>query len=195
MRKATIERKTNETEIKLKINLDGSGQYDIKTGIPFFDHMLTQVAVHGLFDLEIKAEGDLVVDQHHTIEDVALALGQAFQEALGDKAGVERVGQALVPMDEALSQVVVDLSGRPYLVFDAQWDDPRVADIPITLVEHFFYSFSMSSKTTLHARVLYGRDNHHKVEGLFKAFARALKMSAAFDPRRRGQIPSSKGVL
>ena len=195
MRKATIEKKTNETEIKLKINLDGSGQYEINTGIPFFDHMLTQVAVHGLFDLEIKVEGDLAVDQHHSIEDAALALGQAFQEALGDKAGIERVGQALVPMDEALCQVVVDLSGRPYLVFDAQWDDPRVADIPITLVEHFFYSFSMSSKSTLHARVLYGRDNHHKVEGLFKAFGRALKMAAGFDPRRQGQIPSSKGVL
>lgn len=195
MRKATIERKTNETEIKLKINLDGSGQYDINTGIPFFDHMLTQVAVHGLFNLEIKVEGDLAVDQHHTIEDTALALGQAFQEALGDKAGIERVGQAMVPMDEALCQVIADLSGRPYLVFDAQWDDPRVDDIPITLVEHFFYAFSMTSKSTLHTRVLYGRDNHHKVEGLFKAFARALKMAVGFDPRRQDQIPSSKGVL
>lgn len=195
MRKATIERKTNETEIKLIINLDGSGQYDIKTGIPFFDHMLTQIAVHGLFDLEIKAKGDLVVDQHHTIEDVALALGMAFQEALGDKAGIERVGLALVPMDEALCQVVLDFSGRPYLVFDAEWNDPRVADIPITLIEHFFTSFSMTSKTTLHARVLYGRDNHHKVEGLFKAFARALRMAAAIDPHRQDQIPSSKGVL
>lgn len=195
MRKATIERKTNETEIKLKINLDGSGQYDINTGIPFFDHMLTQVAVHGLFDLEIKADGDLAVDQHHTIEDTALTLSQAFLEALGNKAGIERVGQALVPMDEALCQVVVDLSGRPYLVFDAEWNDPRVADIPITLVEHFFYSFSMTSKSTLHARVLYGRDNHHKVEGLFKAFGRALKMAVAFDPRRQDRVPSSKGVL
>ena len=195
MRKATIDRKTNETEIKLIINLDGSGQYKINTGIPFFDHMLTQVAVHGLFDLEIKVEGDLAVDQHHTIEDTALALGQAFQEALGDKAGIERVGQSLVPMDEALCQVIADLSGRPYLVFDAQWDDPRVADIPITLVEHFFYAFSMTSKSTLHTRVLYGRDNHHKVEGLFKAFGRALKLASTIDPRRRDQVPSSKGVL
>jgi len=195
MRKATITRNTNETDIKLMINLDGSGLNNINTGIPFFDHMLTQVAIHGLFDLEIDAKGDLEIDQHHTIEDVALALGQGVQEALGDKAGIERVGEALVPMDETLCQVVLDLSGRPYLVYDAQWDDPRVADFPVTLVEHFFYSFSMTSKTTLHAWVLYGRDNHHKVEGLFKAFARALKKAVALDPRRQDQIPSSKGVL
>jgi imidazoleglycerol-phosphate dehydratase len=195
MRQAIITRKTNETDIKLKINLDGSGLYNINTGIPFFDHMLTQVAIHGLFDVEIDVKGDLEIDQHHTIEDVALALGQGFQEALGDKAGIERVGEALVPMDESLCQVVLDLSGRPYLVYDAQWDDPRVADFPVPLVEHFFYSFSMTSKTTLHARVLYGRDNHHKVEGLFKAFARALKKAVALDPRRQDQIPSSKGVL
>ena len=195
MRKATITRKTNETDIKLIINLDGSGLYNINTGIPFFDHMLTQVAIHGLLDLEIDVKGDLEIDQHHTIEDVALALGQGFQEALGDKAGIERVGEALVPMDDSLCQVVLDLSGRPYLVYDAQWDDPRVSDFPVTLVEHFFYSFSMTSKTTLHAQVLYGRDNHHKVEGLFKAFARALKKAVALDPRRQDQIPSSKGVL
>jgi imidazoleglycerol-phosphate dehydratase len=195
MRKATVTRKTNETDIKLIINLDGSGLNNINTGIPFFDHMLTQIAIHGLFDLEIDAKGDREVDQHHTIEDVALALGQGFREALGDKAGIERVGEALVPMDETLCQVVLDLSGRPYLVYDAQWDDPRVADFPVPLVEHFFYSFSMTSKTTLHARVLYGRDNHHKVEGLFKAFARAMKKAVALDPRRQDQIPSSKGVL
>jgi len=195
MRKATIERRTNETEIKLGINLDGSGQHAVNTGIPFFDHMLTQIAVHGLFDLEIDAQGDLSVDPHHTIEDVAIALGMGFQEALADKAGIERMGQALVPMDEALCQVVVDLSGRPYLVFKAEWQDPRVADIPVTLVEHFFYSFSMMAKVTLHAQVLYGRDNHHKVEGLVKAFGRALKAAVALDPRRMGQLPSSKGVL
>ncbi len=195
MRKAMIERKTNETEIKLKINLDGCGQHAINTGIPFFDHMLTQIAVHGLFDLEIDAQGDLSVDPHHTIEDVALALGLGFLQALGEKIGIERMGQALVPMDEALCQVVVDFSGRPYLVFEAAWLDPRVADIPVTLVEHFFYSFSMTAKATLHAQVLYGRDNHHKVEGLFKAFGRALKVAVVLDPRRGDQIPSSKGVL
>jgi imidazoleglycerol-phosphate dehydratase len=195
MRKATIDRRTNETHIKLGINLDGSGQHAINTGIPFFDHMLTQIAVHGLFDLEIDARDDLSVDTHHIIEDVALALGLGFQQALGEKIGIERMGQALVPMDEALCQVVVDFSGRPYLVFDAEWQDPRVADIPVTLVEHFFYSFSMMAKATLHAQVLYGRDNHHKVEGLFKAFGRALKSAVALDPRRGDQIPSSKGVL
>ncbi len=195
MRKANITRKTNETVINLKINLDGSGQFDINTGIPFFDHMLTQVALHGLFDLAIDAKGDLEVDQHHTIEDVALALGQGFAEALSDKAGIVRMGEALVPMDESLCQVVVDLSGRPYLVYDAEWIDTRVGGFPVTLVEHFFYSFSMTSKSTLHARVLYGRDNHHKVEGLFKAFGRALNKAVSLDPRRQGQIPSSKGVL
>jgi imidazoleglycerol-phosphate dehydratase len=195
MRSATIERRTTETEIKLKLNLDGSGQHAISTGIPFFDHMLTQVAVHGLLDLEIRASGDLTVDAHHTIEDVALVLGEAFQQALADKAGIERMGAALVPMDESLCQVVLDLSGRPYLVFQADWQDPQVGGIPVTLVEHFFYSFSMTAKTTLHARVLYGRDNHHKVEALFKAFGRSLRMAVSMDPRRQGQIPSSKGVL
>ena len=195
MRKATIERKTNETEIKLNLNLDGSGRHAINTGVPFFDHMLTQIAVHGLFDLEIDAQGDLSVDPHHTIEDVALALGLGFKQALGEKIGIERMGQALVPMDEALCQVVVDFSGRPYLVFNATWQDPRVADIPITLIEHFFYSFSMTARATLHAQVLYGKDNHHKVEGLFKAFGRGLKVAVALDPRRGNQIPSSKGVL
>ena len=195
MRKATIDRRTNETHIKLRINLDGNGQHAINTGIPFFDHMLTQIAVHGLLNLEIDARGDLSVDTHHTVEDVALALGLGFQQALGEKIGIERMGQALVPMDEALCQVVVDFSGRPYLVFDAEWQDPRVADIPVTLVEHFFYSFSMMAKATLHAQVLYGKDNHHKVEGLFKAFGRALKSAVALDLRRGDQIPSSKGVL
>ena len=195
MREAVIERKTNETEIKLKTNLDGSGQHSIDTGIPFFDHMLGQVAVHGLFDLEIDARGDLAVDPHHTIEDVALALGEGFAQALGDRRGIERMGQAMVPMDEALCRVVVDLSGRPYLVYHADWQDPMVANIPVTLIEHFFYAFSMTAKTNLHLAVLYGRDNHHKCEGLFKAFGRALKTAVALDPRRENRVPSSKGVL
>jgi imidazoleglycerol-phosphate dehydratase len=195
MRKASFERKTNETEIKLSINLDGIGQYEINTGIPFIDHMLAQVAVHGLFDLKVDALGDLAVDPHHTIEDTALALGQGFKQALVDKAGIVRVGQALVPMDESLCEVVVDLSGRPYLVFNAEWEDPRVSAIPVTLVEHFFYSFCITAKATLHTSVRYGRDNHHKVEGLFKAFGRALRMAVAIDPGRPDQIPSSKGVL
>ena len=195
MRTAKINRTTNETDIQLVLNLDGSGIYSIQTGIPFFDHMLTQLAVHGLFDIELNAQGDLDVDPHHTIEDVALALGQAFREALGDKGGIERMGQALVPMDESLSRVVVDFSGRPYLVYTAEWVDTRVANIPITLIEHFFYSLSVTARATLHAQVLYGRDNHHKVEGLFKALGRALKGAVALDPRRDKNIPSSKGIL
>jgi len=195
MRKAIVERKTNETEIKLKLNLDGTGKHIIDTGIPFFDHMLTQVAVHGLFDLEVEAKGDLAVDPHHTIEDVALTLGEGFAQALAGKKGIERMGEALVPMDESLCRVVIDFSGRPYLVYQADWQDPNVAGIPVTLIEHFFYSFSMMAKATMHVAVLYGRDNHHKTEGMFKAFSRALKSAAAMDPRREGQIPSSKGVL
>jgi imidazoleglycerol-phosphate dehydratase len=195
MRTAKIHRKTNETDIRLELNIDGTGRNTINTGLPFFDHMLVQLAVHGLFDITLDAKGDLDVDQHHTIEDVALALGQGFQEALGEKMGIERMGQAIVPMDESLCRVVVDFSGRPYLVINADWEDPRVADIPVTLIEHFFYSFSVTARATLHAQVLYGKDNHHKVEGLFKAFGRALKGAVALDPRRENSIPSSKGVL
>lgn len=195
MRQATIRRKTFETDIQLKLNLDGSGKHNIDTGIAFMDHMLTQIAVHGSFDLDIEAKGDLDVDQHHTIEDIGLALGQAVDKALGEKQGIERMGGALVPMDESLCRVVIDLSGRPYLVFIAEWQDPRVADIPVTLIQHFFYAFSMQAKTTLHAEIFYGSDNHHKTEALFKAFARALKSAVKFDPDRQNQIPSSKGLL
>ena len=195
MRTSRVERKTNETEISITLNLDGSGRHTVETGIAFFDHMLTQVAVHSLFDLNIKAVGDLAVDQHHVIEDVALALGEAFRKALGNKQGIERMGSAMVPMDESLCRVVVDLSGRPYLVFSGEWPDPYVANIPVSLIEHFFYSFSMKAEATLHAQVLYGRDNHHKTEALFKALGRALKGAVEFDPRRAEQVPSSKGVL
>lgn len=195
MRQSTIRRTTSETDIQLKLNLDGSGKHNIDTGIAFLDHMLTQISVHGLFDLELEAKGDLAVDQHHTIEDIGLALGQAFDKALGEKLGIERMGGALVPMDESLCRVVIDLSGRPYLVFIADWKDPRVADIPVSLIEHFFYSFCMQAKATIHAEVFYGSDNHHKTEALFKAFARALKGAVKYNPDRDNQIPSSKGVL
>jgi len=159
------------------------------------DHMLTQIAVHGLIDLEIDAQGDLAIDPHHTVEDTALTLGQAFAEALGGKAGIERVGQALVPMDESLCRVIVDVSGRPYLVFMGEWESPMVANIPVSLIEHFFYSFSMKAGVTLHVQIFYGRDNHHKTEALFKAFGRALRQAVQLDPRRSDLIPSSKGVL
>ena len=195
MRQATAERKTNETNIKISLNLDGSGNHSIQTGIGFFDHMLIQLAVHGLFDIEITAKGDLEVDRHHTVEDVALTLGQAFDQALGNREGIRRMGQAAVPMDEALCEVIVDLSGRPYLVFQADWLAPSVGDIPVTMVEHFFYSLSMTLKANIHAIIHYGRDDHHRAEGLFKALARSLSEAAEIDSRRVGAVPSSKGVL
>lgn len=195
MRNSQINRKTAETEINLKLNLAGSGLYQISTGIGFFDHMLTQIAVHGLFDLEISAVGDLQVDPHHTVEDCGLVLGSAFKDALGDKKGIFRTASAIVPMDEALGQVVVDFSGRPFSVIQAQWSSPLVGGLPTTLLEHFFQSFAVSSAANLHLRVLYGRDNHHMAEALFKAFARACAQAVQIDPRRAGSIPSSKGTL
>lgn len=195
MRQANFSRRTNETSIEVSVNLDGSGNNTIQTGIGFFDHMLTQIAVHGLFDIEITAQGDLEIDKHHTIEDVALTLGQAFAHALGDRKGIRRMGQAAVPMDEALCEVIVDLSGRPYSVFQGEWLSPNVGDIPVTLVEHFFYSLSMTLKANIHAKIRYGRDDHHKAEGLFKALARALSTAVQIDPRRADAVPSSKGVL
>ncbi|MDK2981500.1 MAG: imidazoleglycerol-phosphate dehydratase [Chloroflexota bacterium] len=195
MRTATIERKTNETDIFLKLDLDGQGKADIATGVGFFDHMLTQIAVHGLYDLQIKAKGDLEVDAHHLVEDCGLALGTAFRQALGDKAGIVRIASKLVPMDEALGQVVVDFSGRPYAVVQTAWTAPNVGSLPVSLVEHFFETFATAAACNLHVRVLYGRDNHHMAEALFKALARATAEAVQIDPRRGGAIPSSKGVL
>lgn len=195
MRTALIERKTKETEILVEVNLDGSGKYEIDTGIGFFDHMLIQIAVHGLFDLVIKAQGDLDIDAHHTVEDCGLALGSAFDQALGDKRGIVRIGSATVPMDEALGQVVVDLSGRPYAVIDAGWSSSMVGGLHTTLLEHFFESFASAAKVNLHVLVQYGRDNHHMAESLFKALARALGMAVKMDPRRNQNIPSSKESL
>jgi len=159
MRTAKIERNTKETEIRVEINLDGTGHHDINTGVGFFDHMLTQIAVHGLFDLVVKANGDLHIDPHHTVEDCGLALGAAFRQALGDKAGIVRTASAFVPMDEALAQVVIDFSGRPYTVLTTAWTAPMVGTLPTSLVEHFFESFASASLANLHAIVHYGRDN------------------------------------
>jgi len=195
MRSATVERKTNETDISLTLNLDGSGSYEIDTGIPFFDHMLAQVAVHGLFDITLKAQGDLAVDAHHTVEDCGLVLGAGFQQALGDKRGIQRMASCFVPMDEALGQAVIDFSGRPYAVIKAAWSYPMVANLPATLIEHFFASFAVASAANVHMIAHDGRDNHHIAEALFKAFGRALSEAVHIDPRRAGQIPSSKGVL
>ncbi|HRF49330.1 MAG TPA: imidazoleglycerol-phosphate dehydratase HisB [Anaerolineales bacterium] len=195
MRTATIHRKTNETEITLTLNVDGSGRHVIATGVGFLDHMLTHIAVHGLFDLEVAAQGDLHIDAHHTIEDTALVLGQAFAEALGDKRGLVRAGSAYMPMDEALAFAAVDLSGRPYAVIDATWQAPAIGQFPTSLVGHFIESLAATMKANLHARVLYGRDDHHKAEALFKALARALDQATALDPRRAGAVPSTKGTL
>jgi len=195
MRTAEISRQTNETQIEIKLDLDGTGKHDVATGVGFLDHMLTHLAVHGLFDLSVQAKGDLHIDSHHTVEDVALALGQAFDKALGDRKGIVRMGDSFAPMDETLAHVAIDLSGRPYAVIQAEWHTPYVGNIPTTLFPHFFESFAVTSRSNLHARVLYGRDDHHQAEALFKAWARAMDMATQMDPRRAGNIPSTKGTL
>jgi imidazoleglycerol-phosphate dehydratase len=195
MRTAEISRQTNETQITIKLELDGMGKHEISTGIGFFDHMLTHLAVHGLFDLSVRAQGDLEVDTHHTIEDVALALGQAFDRALGDRKGIFRMGDCFAPMDETLAHVAIDLSGRPYSAIQVEWLSPYIGPIPTTLFPHFFESFAVTSRSNLHARVLYSRDDHHQAEALFKAWARALDTATQIDPRRVGVIPSTKGKL
>ncbi len=195
MRTARIERKTKETDILVELNLDGAGQFEIDSGVGFLDHMLTEIAVHGLFDLVVMAKGDLHIDAHHTVEDCGLALGESFKQALGDKRGIFRTASATVPMDEALGQVVVDFSGRPYAVLNMAWTSPMVGGLHTTLLEHFFESFATASGANLHVIVHYGRDNHHMAESLFKAMARAMAKAVQIDPRRSGSIPSSKGVL
>lgn len=195
MRVTHIQRTTKETDINLRLNLDGEGSYQIQTGLPFLDHMLSHIAMHGLFDLELRAQGDLQVDPHHTVEDCALVLGQAFDQALGERQGIYRMASAYVPMDEALALVAIDLSGRPYAVVRADWHAPMVGQIPNSLWAHFFESFAITCRANLHVQVLYGRDDHHQVEALFKALGRALDGATQPDPRRSGQIPSTKGSL
>jgi imidazoleglycerol-phosphate dehydratase len=195
MRNAEIYRKTQETEIRLNLNLDGNGQYEIETGVGFLDHLLSHVAVHGLFDLTLQAQGDLHVDSHHTVEDCALALGAAFDQALSERRGIARMGSAYVPMDEALAFVAVDLSGRPYVVVQADWQAPSIGQLPTSLIPHMLESFAITARCNLHARVLYGRDDHHQAEALFKALGRALDAATRPDPRRTGRVPSTKGTL
>lgn len=193
-RTATVERKTKETKVRVTLNLDGTGMADIATGVPMLDHLLSHVAVHGLFDLEIRATGDLQIDAHHTVEDVAIVLGDALDRALGDKRGIVRMGHAYAPMDEALAFVAIDLSGRAYAVMDVEFSVPMIGAMPSSLVVHFFETLATHAKMNLHAKVLYGRDDHHKAEALFKAFGRALAMATATDPRRVG-VASTKGIL
>ncbi|MBB2166720.1 imidazoleglycerol-phosphate dehydratase HisB [Gluconacetobacter aggeris] len=194
-RTATIHRVTSETDITLRLNLDGTGQSRIATGIGFFDHMLTALARHGLFDLEIEAKGDLHIDFHHTTEDTGIALGQAFVRAIGDKRGIRRFGHALVPLDEALSEVVVDISGRPFLAWSVDFTRDKIGEMDTELFEEFFRAFAMSALLTLHVTQKAGRNCHHIAEASFKAAARALRMAAEPDPRAAGSIPSTKGVL
>lgn len=194
MREAEVVRETKETRISARLNLDGSGNADVTTGVAFFDHMLCHVARHGLFDLTVSAEGDLAVDAHHTVEDVGICLGKSFAKALGSPQGLVRFGHAVVPMDEALAEVAVDLSGRPFLAFQAKLPPTRVGEFDVELTEEFFRAFAMNSRCTLHVILRHGSNAHHCVEGMFKAFAKALAEAVAQDPRVEG-VPSTKGML
>jgi len=195
MRQAQVTRNTLETQISVKLNLDGSGKSKLATGIGFFDHMLDQVARHGMIDMEIEAKGDLHIDAHHTVEDVGITLGQAFAKALGDKKGVRRYGHAYVPLDEALSRVVVDLSGRPGLEYAVDYARGLVGEFDIDLVHEFFQGFANHALVTLHIDNFKGRNAHHPAETIFKAFGRALRMASEMDPRAAGALPSTKGSL
>ncbi|MFQ5569087.1 MAG: imidazoleglycerol-phosphate dehydratase HisB [Rhodothermales bacterium] len=193
-RTATLRRTTKETDVSVQLNLDGSGQYSNQTGVGFLDHMLDLFAKHGHFDLSITCSGDLHIDDHHTVEDISITLGQAVAEALGDKAHIARFGHAYVPMDEALARAVVDLSGRFYLHFDAAFERPTVGDLSTEMVRHFWYAFAEHARCTLHIGVLYGENTHHKIEALFKAVARALRVAVTRDPAQ-SRMPSTKGSL
>lgn len=191
---AEVSRKTGETDIKVKINLDGSGKSNIDTGIGFFDHMLTAFAKHGFFDLDVKVVGDLNVDGHHTVEDTAIVIGNAINKAVGDKKGIRRYGSMLLPMDETLAMCAIDLCGRPYFVMDAEFTAPMIGDFDTQLVSEFFYSMSYAAMMNLHLRIVTGSNEHHKVEAMFKAFAKALDEATSFDPRIT-DVLSTKGSL
>ncbi len=194
-RVATVLRKTAETDIALTLAIDGGGKSEISTGVPFFDHMLTLFAKHGLFDLTVKAKGDVEVDYHHTVEDVGLVLGQAFKEALGDKVGIKRYGFFLLPMDESLARIAVDVGGRPHLVYDANAPTMFVRDFNIILVKEFCRAFSNALGANLHVQLIYGEEPHHVAEAIFKCLARALDMATQIEPRAADQLPSTKGKI
>ena len=195
MRTGRIARKTKETDILAEINLDGTGAYDVSTGIGFLDHMIEQFSRHSLIDVTLKVNGDLHVDQHHTTEDSALALGQAISEALGDKGGIGRYGSAFSPMDETLTRVALDISGRPFLVWNAAFTQERLGEMDTELIEHWFHSIAQAVGITLHIELLYGANNHHICESIFKGFARAMREAVEVDPRKGGAVPSTKGQL
>lgn len=194
VRTALVHRKTKETDIELSVTLEGSGNADVDTGVGFFDHMLTHIARHGLFDISVKARGDLHIDAHHTVEDVGICLGKAFLEAIGEGVGLTRYGHAVVPMDEALAEAAVDFSGRPFLVFGADLPDGRVGEFDVALTEEFMRAFAMNSRMTLHIVLRRGTNAHHCIEGIFKAVARALREAVSLDSRVQG-VPSTKGML
>jgi imidazoleglycerol-phosphate dehydratase len=195
MRKAQIKRETAETRIEIGIDLDGEGRADIATGIGFLDHMLTLLARHAMIDMLIRAEGDTHIDDHHTAEDVGIALGQAVREALGNKAGITRYADCLLPMDETLSRLALDISGRPFLVFKAEFPTQKIGTFDSELVREWFQAFAMNAGVTLHAECLYGANSHHIAESLFKGLARVLRMAVAIDPRAASRVPSTKGTL
>jgi imidazoleglycerol-phosphate dehydratase len=194
-RTAEISRKTKETDITVKVDLDGNGTYDIDTGIGFFDHMLSALSKHSGINMDIKCKGDLVVDAHHSVEDVGIVLGQAVCKALGDKVGIRRFGSCAVPMDEALGKAIIDISGRPFIVFDAEFSGDKCGEMDTQLFEEFFRSFAFNAGMTLHISAPYGANDHHKAEAMFKALARALRQATETDPRFAGQIVSTKGSL
>ena len=200
VREFELERKTKETQIKIKINIDGTGNSEISTSIPFFDHLLTQISVHGSFDLKIEAKGDIEIDIHHLVEDTGILLGKAFRNALGEKIGITRVGHCIFPMDESLILVAVDLSSRPFCSQDIKWINPFLGSkedflIPVDLIEHFLYSFAINAQITLHIKFLSGNNNHHIAEGTFKALGKALDQASRYNVKRLHKIPSSKGEL
>jgi len=195
IRQAPIQRATKETQIDLRLKVDGRGESKVRTGIPFFDHMLTLFAKHATADLELECRGDLEVDAHHTVEDCGIALGQAFVEALGDKKGIRRYADALSPMDETLTRVAIDISGRPYLVWKTEFSQKRLGEMDTEMFEHWFHSFAQTAGLTLHVETLYGTNNHHIAEAAFKGLARALREAVEIDPRKADVVPSTKGVL
>lgn len=195
MRTAKVERNTRETQISGSLKIEGKGRYDISTGVRFLDHMLELFTKHGGFDMTLKATGDLDVDQHHTVEDAGIVIGQLFSEALGDRKGINRAGYYVVPMDETLAVVAVDLGGRPYIVYKDKVKTRLVGDLQSELLEDFFHGFTTHAGANLHAKVLYGRSNHHKVEAIFKCWARAMKFACSKDARLKDELPSTKGLL
>ena len=195
MRTQSLSRKTNETDISVEINLDGQGHYDIETGIGFFDHMLEQLSRHSLIDIKVRAQGDLHIDYHHTVEDVGITLGKALSKALGDMKGITRYADALIPMDETLTRAAIDISGRPYLVWNVEFNRDKIGDMDTELFIEWYRAFAFGAGITLHMENIYGENNHHIIESCYKALARALRKAIEIDPRKAHQIPSTKGAL